>query len=369
MYFELDKYLYGLQDAPHAFNQFLDEKLRGNGFKPTLADKCMYIKHDVDGLLILSIHVDDLLLTSPSARARREFEDWLSKQFQINIQRDNVSYLGMSITRTQSGAISVRQPGYIQSLLERCNCLHVAKPPPTPTAPDFMEIDPDSPPCDKTEFLSLVMALMFLARLTRPDILMPVSYLATRTSVATEQDYRKLLRIARYLSGTPNVGLLFKDSDLIARLFADASHGIYPDGHGQAGIVITLGSAPIFCRSTKIKSITRSSSESELVALEDAATYVVWLRALLHELLGPESVSSPTAVFQDNKSTIIMAVQGGNFKRTKHLICKEGFVRERILHGDMKLIYLPSGAMLADMLTKPLERIPMERFMRTLRIN
>jgi hypothetical protein len=189
------------------------------------------------------------------------------------------------------------------------------------------------------------MSLMFLARLTHPEILMPVSYLATRAAVATEQDYRKLLRIVRYLSGTPDIGLVFQNPDLIARIFADASHGIYPDGHSQAGLVITLGSAPVFCRSTKIKSITRSSSESELVALEDASTYVVWIRALLNELLGPQSIIQPTAVFQDNKSTVIMAVQGGNFKRTKHLVCKEGFVRERIALGEMKLLYLPTESM------------------------
>jgi hypothetical protein len=147
IYFELDHYLYGLQDAPHAFNSLLDARLRAMGFTPTLADKCMYTKRDVDGLLILSVHVDDLLLTAPSVRARRAFEHSLSKEFEVNTQRDNVSYLGMSIERNRNGGIEVRQPGYIKSILERCKCLHVPKPPATPAAPDLMEVDPDSPPC------------------------------------------------------------------------------------------------------------------------------------------------------------------------------------------------------------------------------
>jgi hypothetical protein len=84
--------------------------------------------------------------------------------------------------------------------------------------------------------------------------------------------------------------------------------------------------------------------------------------------LGVEQGEAPTPVYQDNKSTIIMATQGGNFKRTKHILHKQGFVRERIANGEMKLIYLPTGSMPADMLTKPLGKGPMQRFMRTLHI-
>jgi hypothetical protein len=74
-------------------------------------------------------------------------------------------------------------------------------------------------------------------------------------------------------------------------------------------------------------------------------------------------IPDPIPVFQDNKSTIIMAIQGGNFKRTKHLICKESYVRERLLAGDMRLLYLPTSQMPADMLTKPMSKVLLHRFM------
>ena len=51
-----------------------------------------------------------------------------------------------------------------------------------------------------------------------------------------------------------------------------------------------------------------------------------------------------------------MAVQGGNFKRTKHLICKESYVKERLQAGDIQLKYLPTDRMPADLLTKPLNK-------------
>ncbi len=69
-------------------------------------------------------------------------------------------------------------------------------------------------------------------------------------------------------------------------------------------------------------------------------------------------------IHQDNKSTIIMAVQGGTFKRTKHLIGRESFVGERIRDGDIVLQnLLGTEKMPADALTKPLRREVVKRCM------
>jgi hypothetical protein len=97
--------------------------------------------------------------------------------------------------------------------------------------------------------------------------------------------------------------------------------------------------------------MTRSSSESELVNAEDGSTYVVWTIKLLEDMGFPPK--KPIKVYQDNLSTIIMAGQGGNFKRTKHLICKESYIRERLQNNDMVLLHLPTKQMPADLLTKP----------------
>jgi hypothetical protein len=145
--------------------------------------------------------------------------------------------------------------------------------------------------------------------------------------------------------------LQFSKTDLQPRIYADASHCIHTDGRGQGGIVITLGSAPIYCGSFKLKSITRSSSESELITLEEATTYVDWLCCLMKSI--GLKVSLPIQVYQDNKSTILIAQNGGSFKRTKHLICKESYIREKINNGTVELKYLETSLMPADILTKP----------------
>jgi hypothetical protein len=50
---------------------------------------------------------------------------------------------------------------------------------------------------------------MYIARYTRPDIIMPVSFLATRSSAPTTDDMNNAFRIVKYLAGSLDKGLVF----------------------------------------------------------------------------------------------------------------------------------------------------------------
>jgi hypothetical protein len=224
----------------------------------------------------------------------------------------------------------------------------------------------------KTEalkYLSLIMSLMYLARFTRPDVLFALSVLATRTMAPSASDMQHALRVVTYLGGTKAVQLrVARNTTLVPSIFADASHCVHPSGHGHGGIVLTLGSAPVLCRSFKLKLITRSSSESELVCLEEASTYAPWWIDLLRTL--GIQINGPIAVHQDNQSTMIMAAKETlSFKRTKHLISREGFVRERITNGDIVLRYTATDKMPADLLTKPVSKRTLESCKQQLFLN
>ena len=155
---------------------------------------------------------------------------------------------------------------------------------------------------------------------------------------------------------------------MIPHISCDASHASHPDGYGQGGIVLSLGSAPIFCRSFKLKSVARSSTESELIALEEASTYAVWWKQLLHEL-GVHKKTQPLRIYQDNLSTIILAQAAGSFKRTKHLVTKQAYVRERIKTGDIELKYKRTDKMVADFLTKPLSGPRLNSHLNSINVN
>jgi hypothetical protein len=367
LYFELKRYVYGLHEASHQFNSLLDKKIKNLGFMPSKADSCLYTKKTSEGTMILAVHVDDMLLTSPNKRLQKWFEKELGKDLELMTQHNEVSYLGMTIKKLPDGSVTLSQHGYLSNILKKYGCENVRKPPATPATDALTESNPDSPHVEQTSYLSLVMTLMYLARFTRPDILMPVSYLATKCNSPTEEDQAKLMRVVRYLAGTKTEGLLY-DSKKKFRpsISADASHHLHASGHGQHGMTIDNGSAPVGYRSAKITMMTRSSSESELFSLEDASTYALWYKILLHDM-GFEH-KGPIKIYQDNKSTIIMAMQGASFKRTKHLIGKETYVKERIQNGDIALQYLPTKEMPADLLTKPVGREALLRLKRILHL-
>jgi hypothetical protein len=272
--------------------------------------------------------------------------------FTISEQLDNISYLGMQIRHCKrSGDVAVHQRGMIDKLLVRYTS-DATREYDTPSAMDLGAKDPDSPLLSNPKnFRSPCMALMYLARLKRPDILNAVSVLATRTAAPTEEDRAKLERVFGYLKKTKLLGLRFSKGDSKLRIYADGAHGFHPEGSGQGGIIITYGSAPIYSKSWKVKIITRSSTETELVVLEEASTFPVWLNRLMQDLrLG--TGEAPT-VYQDNKSTMLLAKNGGSFQRTKHLVIKESFVRQGIRNKDFKVCHLPTAQMLADWHTKP----------------
>jgi len=74
--------------------------------------------------------------------------------------------------------------------------------------------------------------------------------------------------------------------------------------------------------------------------------------------------SGPSTLSQDNKSAVIIANNGGTFKRTKHMIGKMSYLKDRIRLGDLVLKYVPTRDMLADMFTKPATRDVMNRHTR-----
>jgi len=142
----------------------------------------------------------------------------MKKHFELICQYDNISYLGMTVSRNPTtGDIQVSQEGFIKDLLKKYGCENISKPPKTP-ATDKLTIEEakdESVLCSQKKFLSLIMSLMYLARFTRPDILMSTTFLATRSSKPTELDMQKAMRIVRYLSGTVSKGIHFRSDKKI----------------------------------------------------------------------------------------------------------------------------------------------------------
>jgi hypothetical protein len=130
------------------------------------------------------------------------------------------------------------------------------------------------------------MQLMYLARLTRPDVLLPVTFLATRSNKATRKDMRSVQQVINYLVNTIDVGINICCTELQFFIMADASYGIHEDGKGHTGYLIGFGRALSYLHacSAKQKTISHSSTDAEIVAFFDCLKLSVWTRNVLTEL-------------------------------------------------------------------------------------
>ena len=64
-----------------------------------------------------------------------------------------------------------------------------------------------------------------------------------------------------------------------------------------------------------------------------------------------------TTIYQDNKSTILLAENGktSSSKRTRHLNVRYYFITDQIKKGHVKVAFCPTQDMIADFFTKPLQ--------------
>jgi hypothetical protein len=353
---KLQKALYGLVEAARLWYEHLSATLIELGFRKSTADNCVFIRTTESGEeCVICLHVDDLLITGSSDEIIDELVRGLEKRYKGLSQQtgDTISYIGMQITFNRAeGSVTIRQPGYIDEMLKQHNVTGKAI---TPGTQKLFEVNPDSKPVNRTLFLSKLMKGMYLTKRTRPDALLEMTHLATRSAAPTEDDMAKLDRVYMYFNATRDLPLVLKPDSLDLFASVDASYGNHVDSKGHSGIVLTLGlnGGPIFAQSCKQKIVTKSSTEAELVALNDGVSQIMWTRNLLRDLGIVQD--KPTVVFQDNQSTIQIAAGGpGQKGRTKHMDIRYFYVSERLQNKDIVLQYQPTADMVADILTKPL---------------
>jgi hypothetical protein len=106
-------------------------------------------------------------------------------------------------------------------------------------------------------------------------------------------------------------------------------------------------------KSSKQKLVSKSSTEAELIGLSDSFTQAIWTRDFLVE---QGYQVGPATIYQDNKSTIALAEKGRSTSdRTRHIHIRYYFVKDRIDSKEVRIEYMQTGLMLADLLTKPLQ--------------
>ena len=133
----------------------------------------------------------------------------------------------------------------------------------------------------------------------------------------------------------------------------DASNAVHQDCKGQTGGLMTIGKGDIYSTSVKQKINTKSSTEIEIVAVDDVMPQIMWTKYFL-EAQG--YTNNDIILHQDNMSAMLLEANGSmsSTKRTKHINVRYYFIKDRIDSKYLKLRWCSTDMMLADFFTKPL---------------
>jgi hypothetical protein len=355
---KLKKYLYGLKQAGYEWFETLAAVMASNGYYRSNYDPSLYYRRVGKNYCIAAVHVDDFYCVASSDEELQRLQQVLQDAFgTITVKDDNVlSYLGMFVSVERDGSCSITQPGYLTKILEKSG-IDLSSTASTPCADKWSIKPDDNELVDKTLYLERVGMLNYLAVLTRSDILYAVSKCAQRCSKPTKLDMRKVNRVFYYLNGTKDFGIRFKKGKVILVGWVDASHLQYKDGKGHFGYCFSLGlqDGAFYARSQKMKLLTPAgSTETEYVAMYEAATEIVFLRNLLSELGFPQR--DATVLYEDNQSAIHMVNGRGSFQKSKHVNVKYHYTRDLIKKGLVNVVYCKTKDMRADILTKGLSK-------------
>lgn len=359
MIYKLDRSLYGLSQSPYLWNDTLDDTLTVFGWKRTHSDPCVYVFRKGSSLVILTVYVDDFLLTGDDQDLVNIKRKELTDRFEMTDLGEVKRILGIEVERNyDQGTMAISQGSYVATILERFG-MQEAKPVATPGYGPELSTNPPQDkllgPEDKKLYQSITGSILYLAQATRYDLCYTAHQLSKACNNPTHENLVAAKRVLRYLRGAPDLPIIYKQGQFRLTAFTDASFGANPDtGKSTTGYLFFLGGGLISFGS-KTQSLTAQSTvEAELQALSYSAKEAVYLSNFTKELGFNTFGSVP--INSDSTGALTVAGNAMFSSRTKHVALRFHFIQELIKRNQITLHYKPSEQQLADLATKHLSK-------------
>jgi hypothetical protein len=351
---------YGLSESSGLWFLEVSDFLKSIGFKENPIASCVFNK-SIDGhQATILLYVDDMLIAHKSKEIVCGIMDEIDNKYGKGKRSEGkvMEFLGMRIEREDDGSVLVSMPKHIGDLLDGWK---IDKTSEYPAGHNLFDINENSPRLSaelSAELHSAVASALFISkRGPRPDILLPINFLATRVTKSTEEDLSKFYKTLKYLNRTRDLVMrLVVGTDKTLVLYVDASYGVHDKGQSHTGSVLKFGNATIQFTSSKQKIVTKSSCEAELVGASNEAGQLLHNTDFLVHQGYEEFQDKPGLLMQDNQAAMRLEENGkSSSNRTKHISIRTFWIKDQVKLGKIKVVYTPTGDMLADMLTKPLQ--------------
>jgi len=215
--------------------------------------------------------------------------------------------------------------------------------------------------------------------MTRPDIAYAASLVGPFTANPSTLHWKAVHRKLRYIRATTEHCLLLgggtgkqaskQANSLVLTVYADADFAGEIDGMQSTSsfTIIDPYGATVNWRSLKQSTVAKSTADTEFNAIAVSAKEGIWLQKLQRELYPSvfskhKEKKSYIQLFNDNQAYIASLMNGKFCASTRHVGVRYFWLKEIIETGEAEIEYMRTDEMVADGLTKALEKTKHELF-------
>ena len=364
---QLKKALYGHPLASAFWELHLKQVLTGDlGLVPVEGHPSVFMCPATR--LLVVVYVDDVLVSGPQ-ECHKSFWDRLQKHIEI----DEVEPLNQFIGRNhivEGSKCTFDMADYCQQAVDlyveavgQVNFRYVTTPYVNESLLTQHDFEVQGQVSQKAS--SVLMKLLWVCRLARPDLAYAISSLSTQITRWSRNSDKQLYRLVSYLNSTKELCLvsqvhdspevctidLFCDADLGGCPFtAKSTSGLYLVIRGEKGTF-----CPITWKSRRQTHVARSTADAELNSLaEGLHEELIPIHQLLVQLLGDKA---PKPVVREDNSAVVQSIHKGYSVKLRHL-ARTPKLSLASLNEAMtswcKLVQTPTDEQLGDFFTKAL---------------
>jgi len=280
---KLLKGAYGRVDAPYLWFMELKSGLEQVGFTQSPFDPCAFVlQHPTKGTTegILGVHVDDGLCCGSEYFAQKLQE--VAKRFPFGShKKQNFTFTGLRIEQQPDFSININQTQYIKDI----HSITISRD--RRSQPEAVVNE-----AERQSLRAVIGSLQYAAVNTRPDLCSRLSWLQSeinRAKVSTLIEANRILHEARIHAGVQIAVKAIPINDVRFVAFSDASFASQKTTSSHQGMVIMachqqIGQnkrsdvSPIVWHSRKIQKVAVSTLSAEAMSLAGAVDVLSWIR-------------------------------------------------------------------------------------------
>jgi len=345
-YWKLHKALYGLKQAGHEWFEMLCDVMKACGIQQCIGDEGTYVSTKEQ--VIVRTYVDDLLGIAPTEAQLDQAERSVEGRVELHKRGKPAKMLGMELHWSKEQVI-LTQTTIIESIAKKY--LHLqdganGRKASLPSESQHYQKPEESE--EVQNYQAIVGGLLFIGRMTRPEISIHINLLEQRKKDHDRNNYQTALKVLKYLYLTKFDGLhLKKADDLEIRIYVDASYG-GEKSRSQSGVMMTLGNPLLGWYSRRQEIVSLSITEAEYIADCEGAKDSAWVQQFLAEL----GITTRPTVNTDSERAYNLSKVSKFARRSRHIEHQYHYLCQQVRSGKLRIRTIAGKNNPADILMK-----------------